>query len=120
MEHHAPASLEAEPNAYSNIKKVIAVISGKGGVGKSLVTSLLAVLSRRKGNQTAILDADITGPSIPKTFHIDEMAKSGKDLDGEAVLFPVSTKTGIDVMSMNLLLDEQENPVIWRGPVIAA
>lgn len=118
----APVSLEAEPNAFSNIKKIIAVVSGKGGVGKSLVTSLLAVLSQRKGNQTAILDADITGPSIPKTFQLTEKAKSGDigEDEQQLVLFPVPTKTGIDVMSMNLLLDEDEKPVIWRGPVIAA
>lgn len=117
-----PTSLEVEPNAFSNIKKIIAVVSGKGGVGKSLVTSLLAVLSQRKGNQTAILDADITGPSIPKTFDLKEKAKTGDvgEDEQQLVLFPVPTKTGIDVMSMNLLLDEDEKPVIWRGPVIAA
>ena len=102
-------------NEFSNIKKVIAVVSGKGGVGKSLVTSLLAVLSQRRGNQTAILDADITGPSIPKTFNVDKKAIS----NGE-VLFPASTKTGIEMMSINLLLDDDTKPVIWRGPVIAA
>lgn len=101
-------------NEYSNIKKVIAVVSGKGGVGKSLITSLLAVLSARRGNQTAILDADITGPSIPKTFNVDKKAIS----NGE-VLFPAVTKTGIEMMSINLLLDDETKPVIWRGPVIA-
>ena len=107
-------SLLEAGNEYSNIKKVIAVVSGKGGVGKSLVTSLLAVLSQRRGNQTAILDADITGPSIPKTFNVDKKAIS----NGE-VLFPASTKTGIEMMSINLLLDDDTKPVIWRGPVIA-
>ncbi len=107
-------SLLEAGNEYSNIKKVIAVVSGKGGVGKSLVTSLLAVLSQRKGNMTAILDADITGPSIPKTFDLKEKAKS----NGE-VIFPINTKTGIEVMSVNLLLDDDTKPVIWRGPVIA-
>ncbi len=107
-------SLLEAGNEYSNIKKVIAVVSGKGGVGKSLVTSLLAVLSQRKGNMTAILDADITGPSIPKTFDLKEKAKSNGD-----VIFPINTKTGIEVMSVNLLLDDDTKPVIWRGPVIA-
>ncbi len=105
---------EAAPNAYSNIKKVIAVVSGKGGVGKSLVTSMLAVLSRRRGDNTAILDADITGPSIPRAFQLTEKAQSDDE-----VLFPVVTKSGIEVMSMNLLLPDEGNPVIWRGPIIA-
>ena len=109
-----PAGLEALPNEYSNIKKVVAVVSGKGGVGKSLVTALLAVNSQRHGNNTAIIDADITGPSIPKSFDLDEKAKSD-----DTVLYPVTTKTGIEVMSMNLLLPDESNPVIWRGPIIA-
>lgn len=115
-------SVEVQPNPFSNIKKTIAVVSGKGGVGKSLVTSLLAVMSQRNGKQTAILDADITGPSIPKTFQITEKAKSGDvgEEEQKLVLFPVQTKTGIDVMSMNLLLDTDDQPVIWRGPVIAS
>lgn len=100
-------------NALSSVKKVIAVVSGKGGVGKSLVTSLLAVLSQRNGNKTAIMDADITGPSIPKAFGIHENAQ-GND-DG---LFPVKSKTGIDIMSLNLLLENETDPVIWRGPII--
>ena len=94
----------------SNIKKVIAVVSGKGGVGKSLVTSLLAVNMNRAGKHSAILDADITGPSIPKLFGIHEKA-----LGNEDGILPCKSKTGIDVMSINLLLD----PVVWRGPVIA-
>lgn len=98
----------------SNIKKVYAVISGKGGVGKSMVTSMLATLSRRAGKSVAIMDADITGPSIPKAFGITEKA-SGSDLG----LFPVKSKTGISIMSINLLLDHDTDPVIWRGPVIA-
>ena len=98
----------------SSVKKVIAVVSGKGGVGKSMVTSMLSVLSQRLGNKTAILDADITGPSIPKAFGIKEKA------DGDGVhIFPVKTKTGIEIMSMNLLLPEDTDPVVWRGPVIA-
>lgn len=100
-------------NEVSSVKKVIAVVSGKGGVGKSMVTSLLAVLSQRNGNKTAIMDADITGPSIPKAFGIHENAKGSED-----GLFPVSSKTGIDIMSLNLLLENETDPVIWRGPVI--
>lgn len=109
-----PAGFEAPPNEYSNIKKVIAVVSGKGGVGKSLVTSMLAVLSARKGDNTAILDADITGPSIPKSFNIEGKAEAAGD-----VINPLVTRTGIEVMSMNLLLPKENNPVIWRGPIIA-
>ncbi len=103
-----------KPHELSNIKKVIGVVSGKGGVGKSLVTSMLAVLARRDGYRTAILDADITGPSIPKSFGLHEKA-SGSELG----LYPVETKTGISVMSLNLLTDNETDPVIWRGPIIA-
>ena len=99
----------------SNIKKVIAVVSGKGGVGKSLVTSLLAVNMNRAGKHSAILDADITGPSIPKLFGIHEKA-----LGNEDGILPCKSKTGIDVMSINLLLENDTDPVVWRGPVIAA
>lgn len=98
----------------SNIKKVIAVVSGKGGVGKSLVTSLLAVNMNRAGKHSAILDADITGPSIPKLFGIHEKA-----LGNENGILPCKSKTGIDVMSINLLLENDTDPVVWRGPVIA-
>ena len=98
----------------SHVKKVVAVVSGKGGVGKSLVTSLLAVLARRAGYRTAILDADITGPSIPKSFGLAQRAEGC-----EAGLLPVRTKTGIEVMSLNLLLDNDTDPVVWRGPIIA-
>ena len=98
----------------SNIKKVIAVVSGKGGVGKSLVTSLLAVNMNRAGTHSAILDADITGPSIPKLFGIHEKA-----LGNEDGILPCKSKTGIDVMSINLLLENDTDPVVWRGPVIA-
>ena len=101
-------------NQMSNVKNVIAVVSGKGGVGKSLVTSLMSVMMQRRGNHTAILDADITGPSIPKTFKLDQKASAN-----EEVIFPVTTKTGIQVMSINLLLDDDTDPVLWRGPVIA-
>ena len=105
--------LEA-PHKLSNIKKVIGVVSGKGGVGKSSVTSMMAVLTNRDGFKTAILDADITGPSIPKAFGIKEKA-SGTE---EGIL-PVKSKTGIDIMSINLLLEDDTDPVVWRGPVIA-
>lgn len=101
-------------NPLSSVKHVIGVVSGKGGVGKSIVTSMLAVLMQRKGYKTAILDADITGPSIPRNFGIKERAMS----NGEYLL-PVSSKTGIDVMSVNLLLEDETRPVVWRGPVIA-
>ena len=100
-----PESLLAKPHELSHIKKVVGVCSGKGGVGKSLVTSLLAVLAQRQGLKVGILDADITGPSIPKAFGIKEKA-----MGTDAGILPVKTKTGLDVMSLNLLLD---NDVIW-------
>lgn len=103
-----------KPHEMSSIKKVIGVVSGKGGVGKSLVTSLLAVLLQRRGNKTAILDADVTGPSIPKMFGISEKAFAS-----EMGLFPSVTKKGTQLMSVNLLLEDDIEPVIWRGPVIA-
>ena len=98
----------------SKVKKVIGIVSGKGGVGKSLVTSMLAVSMQRRDQKTAILDADITGPSIPKCFGIHERAQGCED-----GLFPVNTKSGIEVMSVNLLLEDETDPVVWRGPVIA-
>ena len=107
-------SLLAPANQYSNVKKVIGIVSGKGGVGKSLVTSLLAVNMQRAAYKTAILDADITGPSIPKAFGLTQKA-----MDNEAGILPVMTKTGIETMSINLLLEDDTDPVIWRGPVIA-
>ncbi|MBQ7637996.1 MAG: Mrp/NBP35 family ATP-binding protein [Clostridia bacterium] len=103
-----------EPNAMSDIKNVIAVVSGKGGVGKSLITSLMAVYSRREGYETAIIDADITGPSMPQSFGIHKKAE-GSDLG----IFPIETATGIKLMSLNLLIENENDPVIWRGPVIA-
>jgi len=106
--------LEA-PHELSSVKKVIAVVSGKGGVGKSLVTSLLATIMQRAGFHSAVLDADITGPSIPRLFGVD---KQFAESDGLGV-YPVKTKTGIDVMSINLLLENPEDPVVWRGPIIA-
>ncbi len=107
-------SLLEAPNKMSNIKKVIAVVSGKGGVGKSLVTGLLSVLSQRNGYKTAVMDADITGPSIPKMFGIKDKAEGS-----ELGIFPVNSKMGIEVMSLNLLVKNETDPVIWRGPVIA-
>jgi Mrp family chromosome partitioning ATPase len=104
----------AAQNEMSNIKGVIGVVSGKGGVGKSMVTSLLAVTMNRRGYQTAILDADITGPSIPKAFGI-----KGRATGNDSGLFPMKSKTGIEVMSINLLLDDETDPVVWRGPIIA-
>lgn len=101
-------------NELSSVKKVIAVVSGKGGVGKSLVTSLLAVLSQRQGLKTAIMDADITGPSIPKAFGVHERLAGS-----EFGFFPAQSKTGIDIVSLNLLLEHETDPVIWRGALIA-
>ncbi|MBE5768909.1 MAG: Mrp/NBP35 family ATP-binding protein [Clostridiales bacterium] len=109
-----PESLLEPQNVNSNVKKVIGVVSGKGGVGKSLVTGLLATLMQRRGHQCAILDADITGPSIPKMFGVKEKAM-GCD-DG---IFPANTKTGIRLMSINLLLENDTDPVVWRGSLIA-
>ncbi len=101
------------PHEMSHIKKVVGVVSGKGGVGKSAVTGMLAVLLRRKGYRVGILDADITGPSIPKEFGVTQKAAAS-----EFGLLPCQTRTGIQVMSINLLLDEESTPVVWRGPII--
>ena len=109
-----PQDLHEKLNDLSSVKKVIAVVSGKGGVGKSLVTSAMAVELNRRGHKTAILDADITGPSIPKAFGITERAKGN-----EFGIIPETTKTGIDIMSVNLLLENTTDPVVWRGPVIS-
>lgn len=107
-------SLVAQPHKDSHIKNVIGVVSGKGGVGKSMVTSMSAVLMNRRGNRSAVLDADITGPSIPQAFGLHEKAEGN-----ETEIFPVTTETGIKVMSVNLLLPDETDPVIWRGPIIA-
>ena len=107
-------SLLAEPNKNSQVKKVIAVVSGKGGVGKSTVTSMLAMAMHKLGYKTAILDADITGPSIPKAFNIH-----GNCFQSENGIEPLESHTGIKVMSINLLLEKETEPVLWRGPVIA-
>ena len=106
--------LREKPHELSSIKKVIGVISGKGGVGKSLVTSLMAVTMDRMDYHTAILDADITGPSIPKAFGLKDKA-SGTDLG----IYPVKSRMGIDIMSINVLLPDDTDPVVWRGPIIA-
>ncbi len=110
----SPESFIEKPNAMSSIKKVIGVVSGKGGVGKSMVTSMLATLLRRKDYGVGVLDADITGPSIPKVFGLHERATAN-----DFGILPVPTKTGIQVMSLNLLLDDETTPVVWRGPIIA-
>ncbi len=107
-------SLLAELNPKASVKKVIAVVSGKGGVGKSTVTSMLAVAMARKGKRVGVLDADITGPSAPTAFGVTEC--QGANDDG---LFPALTRGGIQVMSINLLLENPADPVVWRGPVIA-
>lgn len=109
-----PQELHEKPHELSKIGKVIAIVSGKGGVGKSLVTALTAVSVQRSGHTVGILDADITGPSIPKMFGINQRAEGN-----EQGIFPVRSKLGTDVMSVNLLLENSEDPVIWRGPVIA-
>lgn len=109
-----PKSFLEELNPYSSVKKVIGVVSGKGGVGKSLVTSLLAEAVNKAGYKTAILDADITGPSIPKIFGINEKV-AGNDMG----IVPAVTADGIKMISINLLLENTEDPVVWRGPVIA-
>ena len=101
-------------NEHSTVKKVIGIVSGKGGVGKSFVTSYMSVLMNRKGYKTAILDADITGPSIPKAFGI-----KGRAAANEQGMLPIKSEKGTKVMSVNLLLDTEETPVIWRGPVVA-
>ncbi len=103
-------------NPASSVKKVIGIVSGKGGVGKSLVTALMAVKMNSKGKRTAILDADITGPSIPKAFGL---GTDGVGMTPDGLMVPATTATGISIMSANLLLDHDTDPVIWRGPVIA-
>ena len=113
-ERKDPNDFREKLNPLSSVKKVIAILSGKGGVGKSLVTSLLAVNAMRSGDHTAILDADITGPSIPNAFGVHEKA-TGNDLG----IFPVRSKLGVDLMSINLLLENETDPVIWRGPILA-
>lgn len=110
----APKDLHEPPHKLSHIKKVIGVVSGKGGVGKSMTSALLAVEMRRRGYGVGLLDADITGPSIPKLFGIH-----GRAVGDDSGIWPIKSRTGIDVMSINLLLENEEDPVVWRGPVIA-
>lgn len=109
----APQSLLEKLNPHARVQKVIAVCSGKGGVGKSMVTALLAATAQKQGLQAAVLDADITGPSIPKMFGVHERAQG--DQSG---VYPVCSSSGVQLMSLNLLLDDQTDPVIWRGPLI--
>lgn len=111
-----PASLLEPLNPASTVKKVIGVVSGKGGVGKSLVTTMMSVRMNAKGYKTAILDADITGPSIPKAFGLND---NGVGMTEGGLMIPATTSTGIEVMSANLILDHDTDPVIWRGPIIA-
>ena len=106
--------LTAKLNPAASVKKVIAVVSGKGGVGKSLVTSMMATEMQRRGHQAAVLDADVTGPSIPKAFGIHEHARGTEEM-----LIPCYSNKGTQIMSINLILDNETDPVVWRGPVIA-
>lgn len=113
-EKQSRESMFEKPNDLSSVKHIIGVCSGKGGVGKSIVTSMLAVLMQRRGYKVGILDADVTGPSIPKAFGLQA------EVEGDNLgMIPPSTTTGIDIMSVNLMLDDVTRPVIWRGPVIA-
>ncbi|OYO95902.1 ATP-binding protein, partial [Lachnotalea glycerini] len=109
-----PQSLLVEPNIYTNVKKVIGVVSGKGGVGKSMITASLATLMQKEGFKTGVLDADITGPSIPKMFGVKGPAQGN-----EEGIFPEIAPNGTKIMSINLLMENEDAPVIWRGPVIA-
>ncbi len=104
----------AKLNPGSHVKHVIGVVSGKGGVGKSLVTSLMAITMARKGFKTAILDADITGPSIPKVFGVNKEKAGATDMG----ILPVESKGGVKIMSVNLLLEDESDPVLWRGPIL--
>ncbi|MEG2405061.1 MAG: Mrp/NBP35 family ATP-binding protein [Oscillospiraceae bacterium] len=112
--HPKPESLQKPPHSASSIKKVIGIVSGKGGVGKSMTSAMLATLLCRREYKVGILDADVTGPSIPRLFGLHTHAMS----DNNAI-YPVPSKTGIDVMSVNLLLENESDPVVWRGPIIA-
>ena len=107
--------LREPANPYSSVKKVIAVVSGKGGVGKSLVTASLARMLKEQGYNVGILDADVTGPSIPKMYGVHEQASAT-----EQGIFPCLAKDGTRIMSVNLLLEDEDSPVIWRGPIIAS
>lgn len=109
-----PQDFFEKTHELNRVRRVIGIVSGKGGVGKSLVTSMLAVLARRKGFEVGLLDADITGPTIPKMFGLSQKVQTS-----DAGIFPESTKNGIKVMSINLLIDGEDTPVIWRGPMLA-
>lgn len=115
QDNRRSVSFRVEPHPMSKVKKVIAVVSGKGGVGKTLISSLLAVFMSQRGYQVAILDADITGPSIPKAFGLETQAQAT-----ETGILPIESRTGIKIMSMNLLLENTTDPVVWRGPMIAS
>lgn len=108
-----PGIQKAPMNSLSDVRKVIGIVSGKGGVGKSSVTSMLAVAARRLGKNVAVLDADITGPSIPKAFGI-----TGKAMGNDEMILPAVTGSGIKAMSVNLLLENETDPVVWRGPIL--
>jgi Mrp family chromosome partitioning ATPase len=109
-----PEELYQSGQRWLLYRKVIAVVSGKGGVGKSLVTSLLASEMQRRGHSAAILDADVTGPSIPQMFGVHEKARGGEDF-----ILPAVSESGVKLMSMNILLQSETDPVVWRGPIIA-
>ena len=113
-EHAAPEDFLKPLHAGAAVRKVVAVVSGKGGVGKSLVTSLLAAEMQRRGKHAAVLDADVTGPSIPQMFGVHMRAEGGEDY-----ILPVKSRTGVQLMSMNILLPSETDPVVWRGPIIA-
>ena len=113
-ERATPQDLREPVNGLSSVGKVIAVVSGKGGVGKSLVTSSLAAAMRKRGKKVGVLDADITGPSIPTAFGVHEKAEGS-----ELGIYPAITKTDVEIMSLNLLMPNETDPVVWRGPVIA-
>ncbi len=110
-----PESMRKAPHAQSHIQKVIGVVSGKGGVGKSLVSSMLAVAMRRAGYRTGVMDADITGPSIPKAFGVHEKAAGV-----EGMIFPQRSAHGTELISINMFLEDESDPVVWRGPIIAS
>ena len=112
-ERTAPQSLRKAPHPESHIGKVFGVVSGKGGVGKSMVTSQLAVTMHRRGFKVGVMDADITGPSIPQAFGVHDKA-----VGTQTALYPCVSRSGIEIMSINLLLEDETDPVIWRGPVI--
>ena len=112
---HEPVDFTAHLNPVSSVKKVIGIVSGKGGVGKSLVTSLMAASMKRRGHRTAILDADVTGPSIPKAFGLGGQKAGGNDLG----IVPLTSANGIEIISANMFLPNESDPVVWRGPMIA-